>query len=137
MEQPCRGPEYRVDVMGDPENQIGHLFGLDPSDDGGEMLRDLETVQIPRRDLALRELDVNRENQVRLTGQIAQTQWEVLRSEECLGHRVRMSSLLERREELEREDTDLADSPLLEPMARSVEAYSCGKRKRGRPRPRI
>ena len=51
--------------------------------------------------MALRELDIIRENQVRLTSQLAQTQGDVLRSEERLGHRVPMSSLLERREELE------------------------------------
>ena len=69
---------------------------------------------------------------MRLTSQLAQTQGDVLRSEERLGHRVRMSSLLERREELEREATSdeaLADSPLLESPVRREEAYHCGGEK--------
>ena len=75
------------------------------------------------------ELDIIRENQVRLTSQLAQTQGDVLRSDERLEHRVRMSSLLERREELERgvaSDEALADSPLLESPVRRNETYQCG-----------
>lgn len=44
-----------------------------------------------------------------------------------------MSSLLERREELERgfvSDEELADSPLLETPVRSAEAYSCGEKEK-------
>ena len=66
---------------------------------------------------------------MRLTSQLAQTQGDVLRSEERLGYRVRKSSLLERREELERgvaSDEALADSPLLESPARWEETYQCG-----------
>ena len=48
-------------------------------------------------------------------------------------HRVRMSSLLERREELERgvaSDEALADSPLLESPARWEETYQCGEKEK-------
>ena len=85
------------------------------------------------KEMALRELDVIRENQVRLTNQLAQTQGDVLRSEERLGHWVRMSSLLKRREELERgvaSDKALADSPLLESPARREETYQCGEKEK-------
>ena len=66
---------------------------------------------------------------MRLTSQLAQTQGDVLRSEERLGHRVCISSLLERREELERgvaSDEALAESPLLESPVRREEAHQCG-----------
>ena len=74
-----------------------------------------------------------RENHVRLTSQLAQTQGDVVRSEERLGHQVRMSSLLERREELKQgvtSDKELAESPLLEPPVRHVETYSCGEKEK-------
>ena len=79
--------------------------------------------------MALQELNIIRENQMRLTSQFAQTQGDVLRSEERLAHWVRMSSLLERRKELERgvtSDEALAESPLLESPVRRQEAHQCG-----------
>ena len=83
-------------------------------------------------DMALRELDIIRENHVRLTSQLAQTQGDVLRSEERLGHRMHMSSRLERREELERgvaSEKALAGSLLLESPVRREEAHQCGGEK--------
>ena len=92
------------------------------------------TLRLSRsHDMALQELDVIRENQVWLTSQLAQTQGDVLRSEERLGHRGRMSFLLERREELEQgvaSDKALADSPLLESPARREETYKCGEKEK-------